>query len=443
MLKKSIYNIEIDKLNNGDILLYNSLTSALGIMNNQARRIYYSTELIDENKIQNKEENKIIDIMKKNGFLIDSEMDEFIYLSTLGNIQRFSLNTMYLTIAPTMNCNMACPYCYEKKYNKSMNNVIKKSLVEFIRKTVDSNNIKNLSITWYGGEPLLEKQTIKELSNDFIKLCSENNINYFAGIITNGSLLDYETAKMLKEECNVKFAQITIDGLKETNNKRRILKNGKDSFSIITNNIVKAQEFLSISIRINIDKTNISEANDLIDYFINDMKYGKNVNYYFAPITKQTDACQVNTSECYTMNEFANINSNLIKKMYDKNANMSKKISYSTGRVLSCQALGINHYVIDSEGYLYKCWDEIGNKAKNVGDIFNGPILNKRALSWLSLDLPDECKKCNLLPLCQGSCPYQRIENNNKVICHYRALSIKEKLKMSYNQYEKQKKSFK
>jgi len=74
---------------------------------------------------------------------------------------------------------------------------MKRSVIDSIVKYVN-NMIKPtteyLNISWFGGEPLLAINIIRSLSLSFLSICKENNINYYANIVTNGYLL---TKKLL------------------------------------------------------------------------------------------------------------------------------------------------------------------------------------------------------------------------------------------------------
>lgn len=398
-LKKSMYNVEIDRIDNENVLMFNSFTTAFGIMDKRACEIYFHSDLIDEECVKNKEDQETISIMKDNGFLVNRELDEYAKLKVIGNMSRYSNENFSLMIAPTMACNMACPYCYEEKTNKRMSENIENALVDYVEKTIINNKIKKFNVAWYGGEPLLEKKMILRLSRKFINICKDNNVIYTAMIVTNGSLLDKSTANMLKEECQVSFAQITIDGLSENNNSRRKLKSGENSFEIITNNIDVSNEFIDIKIRINIDKTNLEETKQLINYFMDDKKWDKNrVKYYFAPVTNVTDACTAKVEDCFTSTEFGKIDAKLLDFIYKKGNVETIKEMYPKFATCSCDAVTPNTYVVDPEGFLYKCADVIGIKSNRVGDIFSGPEFNNEYIELLNLDTPDECKECNLLP---------------------------------------------
>ena len=86
--------------------------------------------------------------------------------------------------------------------------------------------IHNLSIDWYGGEPLLEMDLIKNMSKQFIAICQEKEVQYNSSMVTNGYHLTPQIAKELKE-LKVENIQITIDGPEDIHNARRILANGR------------------------------------------------------------------------------------------------------------------------------------------------------------------------------------------------------------------------
>ena len=115
------------------------------------------------------------------------------------------------------------------------------AVVDFIKVHLDAfPNAKVLNIAWYGGEPLMYKEAIYNISEKLINICDTHKVSYHAEIITNGVLLDIETAKKLSKDCRVSRAQVTVDGLGDYHNKKRILKNGEDSYSIIIKNLEAA-----------------------------------------------------------------------------------------------------------------------------------------------------------------------------------------------------------
>lgn len=74
-----------------------------------------------------------------------------------------------------------------------------------------------------------------------------------------------------------------------------------------------------------------------------------------------------------------------------------------------------NGFVIGSEGEIYKCWSEVGNLHKSVGNIRYPEKMdsekNSKYIIGGSCFEAEECKTCAILPICQGGCPIERISN--------------------------------
>ena len=72
----------------------------------------------------------------------------------------------------------------------------------------------------------------------------------------------------------------------------------------------------------------------------------------------------------------------------------------------------------DPQGYAYKCWEVIGNRKhafarlnqNGLFEEFNEVILNRHLFGADPLEDP-KCSQCAYLPICNGGCPIQRIQN--------------------------------
>ncbi|WP_346885195.1 radical SAM/SPASM domain-containing protein [Clostridium sp. UBA4395] len=430
--KKSKFNIYVNMENTNEKLVFNSFTGSLALMEEDTLNIIDNIDTLESIEHLPIELKENIDSAMKNGFILQEDLDEIKLLEYLREKSRFNKETLSLTIAVTMNCNMNCSYCFEEKDSRRMEGRVKEQLVEFVKKTLVKNKTKMFVVTWFGGEPLLEVDTIEELSDEFISICNENDIKYNSMIITNGSLLNRNVASKLVEKCKVTNAQVTLDGLKNTNDIRRHLKNNKSSFDIICNNIKEIDGIMNIQIRVNVDRNNINEAKELSEYFY---KNGLKVkNFTFAPVTFINEDCSFSKS-CYTQEEFYNYLPGLEENPLSNTGSpyLPSFIPYS------CAALSTNGFGVDPEGNLYKCWTDIGIVNKSSGDIYNGVKLNNYTLKWLTSELEDKCKSCNILPLCQGGCLYHKFNNDVDTLrCITNENLVKQAIKEYYMDYIKQ-----
>lgn len=137
----------------------------------------------------------------------------------------------------TNSCNLNCKYCYEKnKINKVINfNVIEKLLKERV-----NSRERSTTVSFFGGEPLLEKQLIYDtvnLGNNITKN-SKHKFNY--SLTTNGTLIDDEFIKFCKKN-NITVG-ISIDGNAESHNLNRTSIANKESFDDVVKNSKKCIE---------------------------------------------------------------------------------------------------------------------------------------------------------------------------------------------------------
>ena len=197
-------------------------------------------------------------------------MEESIYCDSFSYEDIFD-SELVLTILPTGKCNFKCPYCFEsdKSFCRTAMTMEKQNtLLKFVQKVIPKH--KSLTIGWFGGEPLLEPQIIKYLSENLIRMCNARFLPYSSEITTNGFFLDEKTFDMLYK-LKIYSYQITIDGVKEHHDKYRIARNGKGTYDIIMSNLLRIKnsrhyKFALILLRVNVLKDSFERFDEFIYY---------------------------------------------------------------------------------------------------------------------------------------------------------------------------------
>lgn len=417
-MNKSNYNFIWEK--DSKTIAFNSMTCALAEVEDDFLNMLDKIENINYKDLNDKQK-ELFNNMKDGGYIVEDESYEIKELKFRNFTSRYQAGVLGLTIAPTLNCNFKCVYCYETPKNVTMTQDIQDCIIDVVMKQIST--IKELDITWYGGEPLLCKDIIYNLSEKLIAICNENKIKYSAYMITNGYLLDDETIENYKKY-KITGAQLTVDGPKDVHNSRRILKSGKDdNFDRVISAIKRLKENnLQPSVRINIDKSNIQYLDNLLETFKNNGML--DVGIHLGQVTEYTKACKSISSCCYDTEEFSNLLIEFQKKL---NKNGFKggigSVYYPSLRGNYCGADQINSFVIDPEGYIYKCWNEIGNIDRsngNIKDIKEEKIPEafqfNNTLDYMSYSPFDseKCLDCKLLPMCMGGCPYFRVNGDSE-----------------------------
>src|ERR1041384_6711550 len=93
--------------------------------------------------------------------------------------------TQELIILPTEKCNFRCTYCYEDFSIGKMKLETRESIKKFIKKRAPL--LDKLNISWFGGEPLLAKDIVLDISS-YAHKCSQeyDELEFNAGMTTNG-----------------------------------------------------------------------------------------------------------------------------------------------------------------------------------------------------------------------------------------------------------------
>lgn len=240
--------------------------------------------------------------------------------------------------------------------------------------------------------------------------------NVHSNMISNGYLLNEHALKTLKE-LSIDHIQITIDGPPDIHNQRRCLPNKSDTFFVIFENIKKATQIypeLRISVRVNIDKTNVENIDEILHY-LQSYELLNKIDLYIAPVTNINNTC--NSSTCFNVQEFALEQLDFMKRNESKDCSF---VSLPSRNTFMCGAVSSNSWLIDANGDLYKCWDDVGDLSETVGNIQNINSVqlysNPNLIKWLNYSIKEdeECMKCPYLPLCMGGCPNYRIKTHKK-----------------------------
>lgn len=392
------------------ILAYNARTNAMAVLEMDD---FEHLKQILQGNLSSKQE--LVDELRYGGFIIEDNINEIEIIRHDMYASRFTTSQLTLTIAPTSDCNFRCPYCYEKDvlHLQSMTNEVADKIVDFVK--VKSLGIEHFNVTWYGGEPLLEFDRIVDLSKRFIEICENNLVKYNATMVTNGYLLTKERLRKLIDY-KVSSIQITLDGDRETHDKRRYLKNHTATFDKIISNLLsfeslskELKNFPRISIRMNIDRENKKEAFQLLNFIANS-PLGKYVVPYVAAVYIPSDSTYEKTLKNNEYYEFRNEFNEESKRLGFQIDNL---VYYPRRITSNCCCDRSDSMVIDAEGNMYKCWEEIGNKEVCIGKIDSKEIYHmpKIYYDYLLFDptMDEKCSKCRILPVCMGGgCPSKR-----------------------------------
>ena len=393
MMKPSRYNI-YDEENFSYIA--NTLTgSCIQVSKEEIHRV--------KNEILSDFSEEELIILEENGVIVDSKLDEVQLLRNAYNFCKYANRKATITIVPSLACNFECVYCYENKTNECMSDVIQDQVLTFLKSLLVDYHISELNVCWYGGEPLLHMDIVKKLSMKLIAFCNEKGIEYHASIITNGYLVGYEIIDIFKQ-CFIKTAQITIDGIKKTHNRRRKLINGGETYEKVKDAIfLLAENDINVTVRVNLDKSNINEYKHVHNIFAEK----RGIKCYPAIVTVEEPQSLCQKSQCYKHTEFEEFYEAIFKDIHGEGGK-KEEADFQPG-ITNCSAEHMYSYVIAPNGNLYKCLNDICNSDYAVGHV-SGEISDAVVTAkYLGRDpfTETECEKCPYIPVCYGGCVYE------------------------------------
>jgi uncharacterized protein len=409
-LKPSIFNCTYEA--GEKLIVYNTFTRGLievsSKMRLEAQECLEDPEQVDNPDLQN--------LMRAQGFLLSEEADELAavkyryYASLFGS----SGQELRLMILPTLWCNLACPYCCQPRRRTFMSDRVKDQLIEFVDNKLKT--VRLLSVSWFGGEPLLCKPTIIDLSQRFQSLCAKHGCSYRAGLTTNGVLLDKQFVASL-QQLGIRDVQVTLDGSEEEHDKIKKLSTGEGTFARIRDNF----EFLCqhaasdalLVLRINCTSDNFSSVPTIFNAFSEDVRRRAQVFFrlvYPAKTAGFVDFCP----SIPAGTKFSKL-AQLCFAVLDQGW-LVQNPTYSS--LMYCEVDYANFYQIGPEGDLFLCSHDY-TKEESVGNLSEWHrILSNPRYKWYDTNPfgDADCQKCQLLPVCMGGCRMARFRGSRKCI---------------------------
>lgn len=379
----------------------------------------------------------LLQALVEGDFLVPADLDELALLQAANRIARFGPESLNLTILTTLGCNLDCIYCYEDKQRGVMKAAVQDRIVDFVSR--QAPRVKQLGVTWFGGEPLLGLGLIERLSTAFLALTAQHGIGYGADIITNGYLLTRPVAEKLAA-WGVAAAQITLDGVPAVHDSRRPRAGGRPSFDVIFANIQATCDLIGITIRMNLDADNAPAARALIDYLAAHDLQGK-VWLSFAPVHSEGKGCRDRNDGCKTnlfgLRAFSKLQIDLHRYALAQGFPFD---SLPRSRAHACCADHVQGYVIEPDGNLQKCWQTVSDAQERIGDVRTGTPLGPNLLKWLNYDpfALDKCRACKVLPLCMGWCPQKIMADPSPESCSFIRHTLIEELRLFYSTHSRQ-----
>lgn len=194
-------------------------------------------------------------------------------------------DVMHLTIMPTEKCNFRCVYCYEDFVHGGMS----RQNVSAIKKLLAARwaDLKHLTISWFGGEPLNAVRTVYDLMA-YVRRARPAHCAVDSGMTTNAFRLGRETLEKLIA-LGVTSYQVTLDGGREDHDARRLQANGRGSFDVIWRNLLDARGSpldFEIMLRVHVDRHTLPRLRSFVAQLADAFAYDSRFKVFLRPISR-------------------------------------------------------------------------------------------------------------------------------------------------------------
>ena len=312
-------------------------------------------------------------------------------------------------------CNLACEYCFaeEGEYHGRralMSYEVGKKALDFL--VEHSGSRRNLEVDFFGGEPLMNFQVVKDLVAYGRSLEKEKDKHFRFTITTNGVLLNDE----IMEFCNAEMDNVvmSLDGRREVHDRMRPFRNGKGSYDLI---VPKFQKFASLRkalgkqfyIRGTFTHYNLDFAQDILHFA--DLGFDQ---LSMEPVVAPADAPYAIRPEDIPVicQQYDILAREMIRREKEgRGFTFFHFMIDLTGgpcvykRLSGCGS-GTEYLAVTPWGDLYPCHQFVGNEQFLLGNVEDGILRTDIVDTFKCCNVysREECSKCFARYYCSGGC---------------------------------------
>lgn len=360
-------------------------------------------------KLELEEVFEDIDELKKRGKLFTEDI--FAEVSLDFKNRQSVVKALCLHVAH--DCNLRCKYCFAEEGGYQgerglMSLEVGKKALDFL--VANSQERKNLEVDFFGGEPLMNWDVVKELTAYGRELEKKHGKNFRFTLTTNGVLLDDEVIEFANREMS--NVVLSLDGRKEVHDRLRVACDGSGSYDAVLpmfKKLAESRNHENYYIRGTYTHYNTDFTEDILH--MADLGFKE---LSMEPVVASKDMPYALTEEDLPklFEEYDKLAQVMLKR--NQEGNSFKFYHYTidlTGgpcvvkRISGC-GVGTEYLAVTPEGDLYPCHQFVGDEKYLLGTVFDG-IQNKTACDEFkscNIYAHKECKECFARMYCSGGC---------------------------------------
>lgn len=478
-MRTSSYTIYADLPDRNDVLLIHGYTGAHDVVSRDVANFLRANETVKPVKPlygawspepvgpHDTPDGEIVERLRKRGYITEKSPDEEAQLldRLVNAMQARNLMPGYIVMT-TYDCNLRCHYCFQdhmrtdpayahllKTITPELTNRILAALPAIEARHQVPADALHRSFLFFGGEPLLA--AARPAIENFMNRARELSPVRFTAI-TNATELDAYGG--LIGPGGIEWLQITVDGPPEEHDRRRIRTDGSGSWDAIARNITFVlDQGATVSVRMNIDRTNIGQLERLAEEMD---RQGWFAHPRFSANVAAVHAGNGKTEKSTTFDSYQ-LAAELRRRREERPLlgrfavpvdGLKAKISSVLNGTVDPRAYQrasfcgahTSSYVFDPLGDIYACWERTGDVRVRIGYLGPDgavfprtdksqpaptgrkllPIASAEPIgidAWRSrtVSTNSACRKCRYALQCGGGCAAQALEHKDKYLTNY------------------------
>ena len=449
MIRLSSYTILSDLLPDGSRILMNGCSGALDIvpgpLADHFQRILANSAsghaYVDGNTLH----PETVASLSERGHLtqMTHEQEQALVSEIARGLLEQEKSRPYFMIAPSLDCNYRCVYCFERPLQASLSAMERADPYRSNGSFLHMDDVPRVfdciariqtqakakpggMIVLYGGEPLDARN--RDVVFEIVRVgCAQG---HFFAAVTNGHDLDQFKAVLGRDM--IRQVQISFDGPKPIHDRRRISLDGNSSFDRLVSNIRMALtiEGVEIHLRVHVEPSSIDRFDDLVRFFEREGWTDHQAVTIYASTLYQKDTvgqvcARINVADLAerldaTASRYRNVFTsapavhiaNSLLPVFESGRRYPLKGGY-------CSANFGNH-IFAPDGHIYVCWESLGKDSSRIGSYRgpDGPEFDVEGVQkWFNRSVADVagCLDCAYALVCGGGCAQYAEYNTGSV----------------------------
>ena len=416
------YNIVLDVNGGGVHVLDNVAYDLVDLFEDKSKEEIVQSLIKNYTKEQIEEAYDEIKSLKEEGLLFteDTYQNHPSFVNRKKVVKALCLHVSH-------DCNLKCKYCFASQGDfggekEMMSFEVGKKAIDYL--IANSGNRRNLEIDFFGGEPLMNFDVVKQLVAYGREVEKANNKNIRFTITTNGILLDDDKIDYINEHMH--NVVLSLDGRKEVNDNMRPTVNDKGSYDVIMPKfkklVDKRPKDKYYYIRGTFTRDNLDFSEDVL-HFANE---GFNLTSVEPVVGDESNPYALREEDMERV--FAEYEK--LAKKYAKRKLEGEDFTFfhfvvdlNQGpcvikRITGCGA-GNEYLAVTPNGDIYPCHQFVGNDDFKLANILDEEVVIPEDISNMFRDAhvysKEDCKTCWNKFYCSGGCHANAINFNNDI----------------------------